>query len=365
MDAIELMSALGNTNVAAFLKMIRYGEGTSDTHGYRRMFGGTLFTDFTDHPRQSQTASFKSGQTRTSTAAGAYQFLAKTWDALVAQYGFTDFSPKNQDFGAVALIAGRGALDDVVAGRFDAAVAKCCKEWASLPGSPYGQPTVTLAKVRELYAAAGGSFTDVALGAPAAPVFEDLASTTVSSIPSISTARSIQPEKTMPPFLLAALPALLDCVPKLATIFGSGTEVADRNIKAVQLAVDVAKTAAGAANEQALVESLKDPAVAATVKAAVENVWFELTQNVDGIPAARVANSAGGEFWKQPAIYVTGLLMPLVYFTVWRVLTGEFSAEVQSMVIASMVSGVLSAVTGFWLGTSFSSARKTELAAKA
>jgi len=36
----------------------------------------------------------------------------------------------------------------VKAGRFDAAVAKCAKEWASLPGSPYGQPVKTLDQAR-------------------------------------------------------------------------------------------------------------------------------------------------------------------------------------------------------------------------
>lgn len=60
--------------------------------------------------------------------------------------------------------------------------------------------------------------------------------------------------------------------------------------------------------------------------------------------------------------WVTAALLPLVYMVVWRVLTGPFSAEVQSMVVGAVVSGVLSAVTGFWLGSSAGSVRKTELA---
>jgi hypothetical protein len=73
----------------------------------------------------------------------------------------------------------------------------------------------------------------------------------------------------------------------------------------------------------------------------------------------------------KPAMFhsatITAALLPLVYIVVWRVLTGPFSAEVQSMVIGAVVSGVLSAITGFWLGSSASSQRKTELreAAKA
>ncbi len=60
--------------------------------------------------------------------------------------------------------------------------------------------------------------------------------------------------------------------------------------------------------------------------------------------------------------WITAALLPLVYLVVWRVLTGQFSPEVQSMVIGAVVSGVLSAITGFWLGSSASSQRKTEIA---
>jgi hypothetical protein len=57
---------------------------------------------------------------------------------------------------------------------------------------------------------------------------------------------------------------------------------------------------------------------------------------------------------------VTAAIMPLVYWVTWRVLTGPFSTEVQSMVVGAVVSGGLGAVTGFWLGSSASSQRKEE-----
>lgn len=155
MNAIELVAALSNPNVSAFLRMIRWGEGTYSSSGYHTLFGGEFFTSYDDHPRRKITK--KHGdQTLTSTAAGAYQFLERTWDGLVKQYGFHDFTPRNQDLGAVALIAGRGALQDVIDGRFETAVKKCAKEWASLPGSPYGQPTVTMTKARSIYLQNGG-----------------------------------------------------------------------------------------------------------------------------------------------------------------------------------------------------------------
>lgn len=155
MNAIELVAALSNPNVSAFLRMIRWGEGTYSSSGYHTLFGGEFFPSYDDHPRRKITKKH-GNQTLTSTAAGAYQFLERTWDGLVKQYGFHDFTPRNQDLGAVALIAGRGALQDVIDGRFETAVKKCAKEWASLPGSPYGQPTVTMTKARSIYLQNGG-----------------------------------------------------------------------------------------------------------------------------------------------------------------------------------------------------------------
>lgn len=140
-----------NANVRAFLRVIRTGEGTADADGYRRIFGGRLFTSYADHPR----VLVKSGGL-SSTAAGAYQFLSSTWDETRAKMGLADFSPRSQDVGALGRIAARGALPDVLAGRFDTAIKKVAHEWASLPGSPYGQPTISLAKARQVYLASGG-----------------------------------------------------------------------------------------------------------------------------------------------------------------------------------------------------------------
>lgn len=144
---------LANKNVKAFLQVIRKGEGTTDGNGYRRIFGGQLFSSFADHPRITVK---KSGYT--SSAAGAYQFIISTWDETRAIMGLQDFSPASQDAAAVGRIAARGALDDVKAGRFDLAVKKCAKEWASLPYSPYGQPTISIATAQGVYAQNGGVF---------------------------------------------------------------------------------------------------------------------------------------------------------------------------------------------------------------
>jgi muramidase (phage lysozyme) len=149
----DLLQALSNPNVKAFLAVIRSGESSHDDSAYTELFGGEHFTAPPwEHPQESVTVG-----SLTSSAAGAYQFLSKTWDDISHKYGFEDFSPANQDQAAVALIARRGALEDVKAGRLDAAIRKCAREWASLPYSPYGQPTISIAEASTTFEQFGGS----------------------------------------------------------------------------------------------------------------------------------------------------------------------------------------------------------------
>jgi len=138
-------------NRAAFLAMIRKSEGTAGPNGYRTFYGGSLFSDLSAHPNTAHTAAGI-----TSTAAGAYQFLFRTWEECRRALDLPDFGPASQDAAAVFLIKRRGALPDVDAGNFAAAVAKCSKEWASLPGAGYGQHENTLASLQAAYVAAGG-----------------------------------------------------------------------------------------------------------------------------------------------------------------------------------------------------------------
>ncbi len=132
---------LGNERVRAFLALIRKAEGA----GYSTLFGGGTFASFANHPRQRISRPL-GGRLLTSTAAGAYQFLSRTWDECAAGCGLKDFSPASQDTAALFLIDRREALEDVLAGAWWSAISKCNKEWASLPGSPYGQPTQPLAE---------------------------------------------------------------------------------------------------------------------------------------------------------------------------------------------------------------------------
>ena len=134
----ELEKALSNPNVRKMLDVIAGAEGVK--HGYNTIFGNERTEDLKAHPNIRKEFTQTDGKKNSTTAAGRYQFLKGTWDTVSKKYGLTDFSPKNQDLAAVALILGRGALGDVMKGDFTKAVGKLGREWASLPSSPYAQP---------------------------------------------------------------------------------------------------------------------------------------------------------------------------------------------------------------------------------
>ncbi|CAN7409044.1 glycoside hydrolase family 24 protein [Acidovorax sp. LjRoot194] len=144
-------------NVRAFLDMIAYAEGTAGYPGggYNTLFAGGQFEGFADHPRI-----YVPFRTTSSSAAGRYQILARTWDGLQGKLNLPDFGPASQDAAAVELIRERGALGDVQAGRTVRAIGKVAKVWASLPGAGYNQPERKLTALLQAYAGAGGTTTE-------------------------------------------------------------------------------------------------------------------------------------------------------------------------------------------------------------
>jgi muramidase (phage lysozyme) len=138
----------------AMLDTIAYTEGTAGScgqDGYNTGFSYKCFTSCVRHPNIAWHAG-----SYTSTAAGRYQFLNRTWNAL----GLGPFSPKNQDIGAMKLISRRGVnlptTRALTATEFSNAMKKISYEWASLPFSPYGQPTVNLTRTRAKYCSFAG-----------------------------------------------------------------------------------------------------------------------------------------------------------------------------------------------------------------
>jgi muramidase (phage lysozyme) len=147
-----------NQNRKAFLDMIAHSEGTStilqSDNGYNVIVGGSLFQGYKDHPRKLVVLN-KAGLK--STAAGRYQLLARYFDAYKKQLNLPDFSPESQDAIALQQIKECRALDDIDAGRFDIAVKKCARIWASLPGAGYGQHENKIDDLRMAYEKAGGT----------------------------------------------------------------------------------------------------------------------------------------------------------------------------------------------------------------
>jgi len=59
-----------------------------------------------------------------------------------------------------------------------------------------------------------------------------------------------------------------------------------------------------------------------------------------------------------------GAFIPLIYGAAYLVLTGEkFSQDAKMMVVTAIFSGLLAAGTGFFLGSSLGSQRKTPMIA--
>lgn len=138
-------------NVRAFLDTLAYAEGTDDYYNY--IFTHATFQSYADHPRKR----LCSGRL-CSDAAGRYQFLSTTWDGLAPGLGLSDFTPPSQEKAVLELIRRGGAYRNVVKANiyenFAVALRKLNGTWASLPGSPYGQPTHSTAELWKFFKAA-------------------------------------------------------------------------------------------------------------------------------------------------------------------------------------------------------------------
>ncbi|WP_404462933.1 glycoside hydrolase family 104 protein [Vreelandella aquamarina] len=147
-------------NVAAFLDTLAFAEGTplfGNQDGFNVIVGGKTFTSYDDHPRQ---LIWLPAYEIHSSAAGRYQFLSRTWDDLAKRFNLPDFTPANQDLGAVHLIRQCKALSLIHDGRIREAIHACRKIWASLPGAGYGQRELATDELLQVYEASGGVSID-------------------------------------------------------------------------------------------------------------------------------------------------------------------------------------------------------------
>jgi muramidase (phage lysozyme) len=145
-------------NRRAFLGMIRFSEGTSNSpttrdRGYDQIVGRTRFTSYADHPRvRVYLPRYKVW----STAAGGYQLLMRYYDHYAPLLKLRGFAPDVQDAIALQQIKECRALPDIDAGRLSDAIAKCKNIWASLPGAGYGQFEHRYADLEQAFLREGG-----------------------------------------------------------------------------------------------------------------------------------------------------------------------------------------------------------------
>lgn len=337
----ELLGALSHDNLQAFLHLIREGESSNDESAYTTLNGGEHFTAPPwEHPNRI-------GVRGTSTAAGAYQFVIRTWKALATQYGFEDFSPINQDCGAVALIAQHDALDLVLAGRPLEAIRRINSKWVEW--ECFQNPKF-IAKVSEVFAAYGGREPS----ADPAPV--------------PFSAPSNQEVKPMGVFA-ALLPTILQSLPQLISVFGSpnDSEVAKRNQAAGVIVADTLVKATNAVNLQDAVDKIQsDPNALDAAHRAVNDLIPSLVEaGSGGIGGARKASADPAQlpFWKQPAFAFLIASVPLVYMLAVSVLFGiggvEWSDDAKMMVATGILAVIAGGSAYFW-GSSFGSQKKTD-----
>jgi putative chitinase len=166
-------------------------------------------------------------------------------------------------------------------------------------------------------------------------------------------------EPVMAPFVAAALPAIVQSIPQLAKLFGSGSEVAQRNIAAAETVVGIVQQAVGAQNAQEAAELVQsDPQARQKAAQAIEAQWYTLTEaGGGGLDGARKADTAfrasGDSVWKSPSFVIACGLLPLVYMVLTSVLFGigpEWPSDVRAAIATAIVSLIVGGLMGYYYG---------------
>lgn len=170
----------------------------------------------------------------------------------------------------------------------------------------------------------------------------------------------------MAPIVAALLPSLINLLPELGKLFGGGPKT-QQNLMLAEKVAGIVTHAVGATNLQGAIETVQaDPALRQKAADALQSNWYELVEVGGGIQTAREFNThvAALPAWRMPAIWVSGALLALVFMVVGSVLWGQgWTAEIKLQVVTAVLT-VIGMVGSFWLGTSASSQRKTDLMAE-
>lgn len=359
--SVERLKALfDHPNVQAFYAVIRARESSLGPEAYRMISGGGSFDDFSKHP-------FAGMSTRAGgKAAGAAQFIPSTWSEVAERYNLPDFSPQSQDLGYVGCLLKRpGALDAIIAGKFEEAVQICRQEWTSLPGAAESNPSWTMDKARALYVSRGGLLDNAELLQPAAPIEERTPD--VAPLPK---------EQAMPLPILALIsafgPLLAEMIPQIAKAFDKKSETPAK-IEAATKIIDTVVKATGTTNIQAAVELMQQsPEALKTARDAVvtEPTIVGLLEIGGGIEVAREANlavqNAPQGFWRNPAFWfvMTAVVPPL--YGVVGVLLWRMPAPSEQLVtqVVTGILGLAAVAAAYYLGSTQGSMQKTNIIAE-
>ena len=168
----------------------------------------------------------------------------------------------------------------------------------------------------------------------------------------------------IPAIVGALLPSVIEAIPRLATIFKPGSEVAERNVAGAAAVLDIVTKATGAVNAQAAVEAIKtDPVQLAAATKAIESNWLQLAEaGGGGIAGARAADAvtmaSNGPWWqvfRSTSMWALLLLLPLPYAVTGSVagLWGHdgWSSDVRAAIATAIVSLVVGGAAGFYWGS--------------
>jgi len=147
-DALE--AYLKRPEVRAFLDTIAYAEGTATSDGYYICFPGRRCALLKEHPATVACATSR-GNRICSSAAGRYQMLKDTWRIIAWRIAARDFSAHEQDRAAVQMLLDRGIISLLLRDKVTQAIYAAGKGWASLPGSPHGQPRYACDHIRRVF----------------------------------------------------------------------------------------------------------------------------------------------------------------------------------------------------------------------
>ena len=143
--AEDAESLLQDRRVQAFLGALRQGESGNPDGRYNkivnggtpagRFINGGTFDDYSRHPN----VSVPQPNGKSSTAAGAYQFITGTWNESAQRLGLPDFMPHSQDLAAVDQLQHSGAIKNLLEGHdLERAAYSAAKIWDSLPTGSSG-----------------------------------------------------------------------------------------------------------------------------------------------------------------------------------------------------------------------------------